>query len=279
MKITPLAADSMGTRSMATLVETKDISLIVDPGVALAPERFGLSPHPIEIKRMEEHWNAIKKAAKDADILVVTHYHYDHHMPDSTEIFKGKIAMLKDPNEHINKSQIARSTKFLKNMKGLPKEIIYTDRKEFTYGDTKIKFSEPMTHGLENRLGYVTEVLVDDGASRFIHTSDVLGPSTKEQTEFIIRENPDIAFIDGPMYFSMQQAVSNLKRIVKESDIRNLVVDHHLLRDEHWRKRIEEVFREAEKEGVKVLTAAEYSGKENDLLEAKRKELYKNILL
>jgi len=276
MKITPLAFDSMGTRSMATLVETKDIKLIVDPGVALAPERFGLPPHPEEIKRKEEHWRAIKMAANEADILIVTHYHFDHYMPDSAEIFKGKIAMLKDPNEHINKSQIARSAKFRKNMGDLPKEIIYTDGKEFAYGDTKIKFSLPMTHGLENRLGYVTEVLIDDGDGRFIHTSDVLGPSTTEQTEFIIHENPDTAFIDGPMYFSVPQAIANLKRIILESDIRKLVIDHHLLRDAHWRKKIDDVFKEAEKKGVKVLTAAEYAGKENDLLEARRKELYKN---
>jgi hypothetical protein len=182
--------------------------------------------------------------------------------------------MLKDPTAHINKSQIARSAKFLKNMLGLPKEIIYTDGKEFRYGGTRIKFSEPMTHGLENRLGYVTEVLVDDGIERFIHTSDVLGPSTAEQTEYIIRENPVTAFIDGPMYFTLAQAVQNLKRIIKESDIRNLVIDHHLLRDAHWREKIGDVFREAEKKGVKVLTAAEYSGKENDLLETKRKQLY-----
>lgn len=274
MKITPLAFDSMGTRSMATLVETEDIKLIIDPGVALAPERFGLPPHPEEIKRMGEHWNAIKNAAKDADILIVTHYHFDHHMPESTDIFKGKTAMLKNPKEHINKSQIARSAKFLRNMTGLPKEIVYTDGKEFRYGGTRLKFSEPMTHGLENRLGYVTEVLVDDGAGRFIHTSDVLGPSTKEQTEFIIHENPDTAFIDGPMYFSMREAIVNLKRIVNESDIRDLVIDHHLLRDEHWKKKIDEVFKEAEKKGVRVLTAAEYSGKENDLLETRRKQLY-----
>ena len=278
MKITPLAFDSMGTRSMATHVETKDIKLIIDPGVALAPERFGLPPHPVEIKRKEEHWKAIKKAAKEADILIVTHYHYDHHVPESAEIFKGKIAMLKDPCSHINKSQIMRSTKFLKNMSGLPKEIIYTDGKEFTYGGTRIKFSEPMTHGLENRLGYVTEVLVDDGIGRFIHTSDVLGPCTDEQTAFIIKENPDTTFIDGPMYFSMKQALENLKRIIQESDIKNLVIDHHLLRDAHWKTKIEDVFTEAEKKGgVKILTAAEYAGKENDLLEARRKELYKKI--
>ena len=278
MKITPLAFDSMGTRSMATLVETKDIKLIIDPGVALAPERFGLPPHPVEIKRKEEHWRVIKMAANEADIMIVTHYHFDHHMPDSTEIFNGKIAMLKDPNEHINKSQTARSAKFLKNMSGLPKEVIYTDGKEFVYGSTKIKFSLPMTHGLENRLGYVTEVLIDDGDRKFIHTSDVLGPCTDEQTSFIIKENPDTAFIDGPMYFSMKQAIANLKKIIRECNIKELVIDHHLLRDLKWREKISEVFKEAEKKKTtRILTAAEYAGKENDLLEAKRKELYKKI--
>jgi predicted metallo-beta-lactamase superfamily hydrolase len=278
MKIIPLAADSMGTRSMATLVETKDIKLVIDPGVALAPERFSLPPHPVEIKRMEEHWNAIKKAAKEADILIVTHYHFDHHMPDSAEIFKGKIAMLKDTSTHINKSQIARSAKFLKNMGELPKEIIHTDGKEFRYGGTRIKFSAPMTHGLENRLGYVTEVLIDDGDRKFIHTSDVLGPCTDEQTAFIINENPDTAFIDGPMYFSMKQAIANLRGIIQECDIKELVIDHHLLRDLKWKEKISGVFKEAEKKKTtRILTAAEYAGKENDLLEAKRKELYKSM--
>jgi predicted metallo-beta-lactamase superfamily hydrolase len=277
MKITPLAFDSMGTRSMATLVETKDIKLIVDPGVALAPERFGLPPHPVETRRKEDHWQAITGTAKDADILIVTHYHYDHHMPDSAEIFKGKTAMLKDPKEHINKSQTARSAKFLKNMGSLPKEILYTDGKQFTYGSTKIKFSLPVTHGLENRLGYVTEVLIDDGERKFIHTSDVLGPCTDEQTDFIIKENPDTAFIDGPMYFSMEQARANLIRIIRETSIKELVIDHHLLRDPKWKEKIPEVFKEAEKKKTtRILTAAEYTGMENDLLEAKRKELYES---
>ncbi len=35
MKITPLAFDSFGTRSMSTFVETKDVKILIDPGVAL----------------------------------------------------------------------------------------------------------------------------------------------------------------------------------------------------------------------------------------------------
>ena len=278
MKIIPLAFDSMGTRSMATFVETKDVKALIDPGVALAPARYGLPPHPIEIRRMEEQWAEIKKRATQADILIVTHYHYDHHDPEDTSIYKGKTVFLKNPVENINMSQAKRSKYFLEKLEGLPREIIYSDGKEYTRGKTRIKFSAPMSHGLNDRLGYVTEVLIEDigAGKRFIHTSDVLGPSTREQAEFIIREKPDILYTDGPMYFSVSPAIENLKRIIEECSIEKLVIDHHLLRDANWRAKIGEVFRVAEeKGGTKVMTAAEFAGKENDLLEAKRKELYR----
>jgi len=61
MEIVPLAFDSMGTRSMATFVRTGDTSLVIDPGVALAPARYGLPPHKKEINRMLDHWDRIKK--------------------------------------------------------------------------------------------------------------------------------------------------------------------------------------------------------------------------
>jgi len=139
-----------------------------------------------------------------------------------------------------------------------------------------IKFSEAVTHGPDSKLGYVTEVMVDDGTKRFIHTSDVLGPCTDRQAEFIIKENPDTLFTDGPMYFSLKQANTNLCRIIRECDIKDLVVDHHLLRDLQWREKISEVFAEAgRKKTTNVLTAAGYAGADDDLLEARRKELYK----
>jgi len=37
VKITPLAADSLGARSMATLVETPDVTVLIDPSVRLGP--------------------------------------------------------------------------------------------------------------------------------------------------------------------------------------------------------------------------------------------------
>jgi predicted metallo-beta-lactamase superfamily hydrolase len=44
-RIVPLAFDSFGVRSMSTFVETDDLRILIDPGVALAPIRYGLEPH------------------------------------------------------------------------------------------------------------------------------------------------------------------------------------------------------------------------------------------
>ena len=123
MEITPLAFDSMGTRSMATLVRTDDLVVLIDPGVSLAPRRYGLPPHPLELMRMDEHHEAIADAAGEADVLVVTHYHYDHHMPDEPELFDGKIALIKHPTENINRSQRGRAAYFLDRLRGFPKPL------------------------------------------------------------------------------------------------------------------------------------------------------------
>ena len=72
MKIVPLAADSLGARSMATLVETPDVTILLDPGVRRAPYRYDLPPHEKEEERQKELWRNIKEAAKRADVLTVS---------------------------------------------------------------------------------------------------------------------------------------------------------------------------------------------------------------
>jgi len=73
MKITPLAADSLGARSMATLVETPDVTVLVDPSVRLGPYRYDLPPHETERARQKQLWQEIRQAAKKADVLTVSH--------------------------------------------------------------------------------------------------------------------------------------------------------------------------------------------------------------
>ena len=283
MKILPIAFDSMGTRSMCTFVKTRDVKILIDPGVALGPSRYGLPPHPIEIKRREEHWQAIVKYAMQADVLIVTHYHYDHYRPDENlEIYENKVVFVKHPEENINKSQKERAAYFLSKIENIAKSIQHADRKEFLFGNTKIKFSQAVFHGTNAKLGYVTEVLIDDGY-KLIHTSDVEGPSIANQVEFILENKPNLVILDGPLSYmlgyrysskSLQLAVENMIKIVNMGSIETLIVDHHFLRDLKWKQRIASVFGAANRKGIKVLTAAEYAGKPLEMLEAQRKELY-----
>lgn len=280
MNIIPIAADSLGTRSMATFVETEDCTICIDPAVSLAPRRYGLPPHPIEYKRMDEHRENIKKYARNADVLVVTHYHYDHHDPNFPELYEGKTVLIKHPIENINRSQMGRAELFLQQVEGVPEKLEFADGREFSFGNTNIRFSDAVFHGTGNRLGYVVEVCIKEGQESFVFTSDVEGPNTKEQTEFIIQEKPNIVYLDGPLsymlgyrysYESLALAIENMLRILLETDVEKLIIDHHLLRDLKWRERIAAVF----ETGKKVMTAAEFLGIENEMLEARRRELFK----
>ena len=282
-KIVPLAFDSFGVRSMATYVETDDIKILIDPGVSLAPIRYGLEPHPLEWKRLDETWEDIKRYAEKSDVLIVTHYHYDHHDPSHPEIYKGKTVFLKHPTQNINRSQRERAAYFLKVLKGFPKKLEYSDGKSFKFNRTEIRFSKAVCHGTNPRLGYVTEVSIKSGGECFLHTSDVEGPSLEDQIRFILDEKPDVLFVDGPMtymlgfrysYKSLEISNMNLIRAIKELNLQTLILDHHFLRDLKYKLRIKPVYEEAEKHNVQVVTAAEFGGRKIEMLEALRKELY-----
>jgi len=283
MKIIPIAFDSLGTRGMATYVETKDVKIFIDPGVSLAPIRYGLGPHPIELKRIDEHWKEIVKLAKNSDVLIITHYHYDHHNPwENLEIYDDKTVLVKHPTENINYSQKGRSAFFLDQIKNKPKKLEYADGKKYQFGETKLEFSKAVFHGTNPRLGFVIEVLVNDGY-KFIHTSDVEGPNNKSQLDFILENKPNIVFSDGPLSYiiyrfgnkAMQNSVDYMIKIIQTCPLEAFITDHHFLRDLKWKERIAKVFEIAEKKKVKLQTAAEFLGKETEMLEAHRKDLFK----
>ena len=163
MKIEFLASESMGIRSMATFVETSDVSILIDPGVALVPIRGGYPPHKLEIEKLEDHWNRIKRASTKSRIMIVTHYHYDHLNPQEPEIFKSKGVFLKNPERFINFNQRRRASEFVKLIKDIVIFLKFADGEKYKIGKTKIRFSEPLFHGYNNRSGYVLSLSIDDG--------------------------------------------------------------------------------------------------------------------
>ncbi|HYU07682.1 MAG TPA: hypothetical protein VEM77_10995 [Thermoplasmata archaeon] len=282
MKITPLAADSLGARSMATLVETPDVTILLDPSVRLGPYRYDLPPHDVERARQKELWQGIREAAKRADVLTVSHYHFDHHNPAAPSIYRNKIAFLKDGKFHINRSQRERAGAFVRKLKKYPKAIQVADGNQTDFGGTELLFSPALPHGYNDELGYVVMARISHGNEVFVHTADVLGPPLKEHLAFLIDAQPTVLYVDGPMTHMPEnypeqhtkRSLSHLSRILRTTNVRTLILDHHILRDREWRTRMASVFTVGEEHDVNVLTAAEFRGERVDQLEANRDRLY-----
>lgn len=286
MKITPLAFESLGVRSQATLVETKDVRILIDPAVSLAPRRYGLPPHQIEVDRLTELAKKIYQIGKDVDIIIVTHYHYDHHDPGYVipiEIYKDKTLFIKDPSNNINNSQkYRRAPRFLKAIKDKPKSINVADGKEFRFGSTKLFFSNAVPHGADERLGYVIQVGISDQDGTVIFTSDIEGAPKDQHLEFTLKVRPNYVVIDGPLSYllgralsenDLDKAVKNMELIVKNG-LEYAIIDHHVLRDLKADNVLEPVKSIAKDTGCKVVSAAEYLSVEPELLEAHRRELF-----
>lgn len=286
MRIKFIASESMGVRSMATFIDCSGYKIFIDPGVALAPFRFGLRPHPIEVERREELWLRVVEYASKSDVIIITHYHYDHFNPrsDIRDVFGDKILFMKDTVNHINPSQIRRSHFLLHRFEdeSIKVDIKVADGGVFDLGSIVISFSQPIHHGHDDRLGYVLMVCIDDGTKKFLFSSDVEGPYRGEAVKYVYRVRPNILYIDGPMLYLtggkapidvLNVSRENLASILSLESVEVVVVDHHLLRDINYGEWIREVL-ESTSYGGNIYTAAEYMGMGNDLLEARRDKLY-----
>src|SRR3989441_4096798 len=250
---------------MATLVETPDVTILLDPSVRLGPYRYDLPPHPIERLRQKELWQGIRDAAKRADVLTVSHYHVDHHNPAAPSIFRGKLAFLKDGKFHINRSQCELSSAFVRKLKSYPKKIQVADGNQMDFGGTELLFSPAVPHGYNDELGYVVMTRIARGREVFVHTSDVIGPPLKEQLSFLIDAQPTVLYVDGPMTHMPEhypqehtkRSLAHLVRIIRTTDVRTLILDHHILRDREWRSRVGAPFQTGEEHQDARVTGGE----------------------
>ena len=135
IRVVPLAAESLGVRSMCTYVETPDVRILLDAGVSLCPNRFGLPPHPKEFQAIVQGRKKISDAAEKSKVVTISHYHYDHHTPsfedwlvnwteaDETarQVYQNKIVFLKNPREQINYSQRERGWMLPEQAEDMPR--------------------------------------------------------------------------------------------------------------------------------------------------------------
>jgi predicted metallo-beta-lactamase superfamily hydrolase len=291
---TPLAFESLGARSMCTLVETPDVKILIDPGVALGP-RFRLLPHPEEYNALKDARQRIRESARIADILTVSHYHHDHFTPNFTDttwlasnvreardIYQGKTILVKDARSSTNVSQRRRGWIFQSFCQKIQAKTIVADGRSFDYGDTKVKFSVALPHGEDStELGSVLATVVESRSEKLIHASDIQGPMSETALQFILGERPTAIIVGGPPTYlagvkvsedSMKRGMRNLAIIAKNVPL--VVVDHHLLRAQDSLQELSVISTEVKPLGGMIVTAAEYIGEQPRLLEANRRTLY-----
>jgi len=107
--------DSLGAKSTCTLVETPDVSILIDPGAAVMQPGFPASLEK-KVYWLEKAKKAIKRASKKAEIVIISHYHYDHFTDFDKAIYEQKLVLAKNPNEYINDSQRGRAERFYDNV-------------------------------------------------------------------------------------------------------------------------------------------------------------------
>ncbi|HFC49120.1 MAG TPA: hypothetical protein ENJ59_00120 [Thermofilum sp.] len=285
IRLYPLADESLGVRSMALYVETPDVGIVFDPGVSLAPRRFGLPPHPSEFKAVKEARKTILGFVKRADIVTVSHFHLDHYTPNFVSwyewtnkeiheaIYTDKIVLVKNPKKDINYNQAKRAKAFLASVENLAEKIVIGEGANIKLGNTVIKGLGPLPHGSENtKLGYVVAFLVEYEDEKIIFAPDVQGPISNSALNALLGVKPSLVVVGGPPVYleavklsreDVERGINNLRSLIAKS---NVIVSHHLLRVADWKKYVGE--------DAKILTYADVRGLEETLLEAFRKDLY-----
>ena len=273
MKVLPLAAESLGVRSMATYVELSGTGLLIDPGATLAPARFGLPP-------AEEEWEALRRAndrisawATRAALVFVSHYHEDHFRSDPAT-YAGRRVLVKDPRRRVSGLQARRAG-------ALWKALAPVARVESADGLTgrregfELRVSPPLPHGPDGTaLGAVLVLTVvdEDARERFVFASDVQGPISPVAAAYLARERPTLLYVSGPPSYierelgaaAIERGVDNLLRIVDATGCR-VILDHHALRDARWEARFERLWATG-----RVVTAARHLGLADAALESRR---------
>lgn len=273
---------------MALFIETGVANVIIDAGVSLAPRRYGLPPHPTEFKALKEARERILKYSKQADVVIVSHYHLDHYTPKFKswyewsdneifeEIYSNKIIFAKDINFKINFNQRKRGFLFSKNVESVCSKLKYVDGKTINIGDLELRFSEPLPHGAEGtKLGYVLVVTISYEGEKIVYAPDVQGPIYSYTLNYIKSQHPRLIIVGGPPTYLSGIKV---KKEDVESGLRNLkalfntfkvIPTHHILRDPSWTQ----LFKPEELDSIKLYS--DFYETKPSLLEANRKKLYR----
>ncbi|HKW91918.1 MAG TPA: hypothetical protein VJX92_08465 [Methylomirabilota bacterium] len=275
--MTPLAAESLGVRSVATYVECGETRVLIDPGAMLARNRFGLPPADQEWEALRRANDRISSYAVRASVVFVSHYHEDHFRYDPG-LYAGRRLWAKDPKRRIEGRQALRAATLWNALAGRCEPDAAEGRRLET-ADAVLQASPPLSHGPDGTgLGYVVALTVEDRreGTRFVHASDVQGPLSAVAAAYLARQRPTLLYLSGPPAYLeprldaglVDRGIDHLLRIIEQTGCR-VIMDHHALRDAAYAERFGRLW-----ETGRVVTAAGHLGLPDDPLEARRRELW-----
>lgn len=283
LRVVPVAFDSMGVRSMCTLVETGAHRILIDPGACLAKTRFGLPAAVAEMDALTSVAERIDAVAEKADTIVVSHFHSDHYGPNSN-FYTGKLVIVKHPQENICRSQrLDQAPFFVNRLRSMTKKLEYGDGRTFKLSDATIEMSPAVPHGTRRtRRGFVVMTCIRTKSECVVHTSDVQGPTEEATARWIVERDPTVLVVGGPRAYvagklkegELEAAERSLGTLLAAPRLRTLILDHHAVREEGFRKTLGAVWKDR-----RVVTAAQFLGQGENLLEARRKELWTETFL
>ena len=284
MKIEILGTESLGVRSVSCYVETDETRVLIDPGVSLAPWRFGMRPHKRELAASKAAREKILARAAQSDILVVSHYHFDHCTPAvkrrfewsdeqrAAQLYQGKLIYAKSAEASINPSQRRRAYHLWKRSDC---RLVPADGAQWK----NVTFSPPLPHGEQNSpRGWVIATMIEEGDERFVHASDIQC-LYEPAIESVLALRPTILLVSGPpLYLAeldpklAEAGIENMRTLVRE--VPTVILDHHILRTEEGLEQLEQLRTQAAKVQHRLVCAAEFMGRSPLLLEAHRRELH-----
>src|SRR2546427_338833 len=173
MKVIPLAAESLGVRSMATYVEVGRTGILIDPGATLAPARFGLPPAEAEWEALRRANDRISAYAARASVVFVSHYHEDHFRSDPTS-YAGRLVLAKDPRRMVGGQQARRAEALWKALDGQAR-VESADSTQHREMGLELYVSPPLPHGVDGTpFGSVVALTIADRFARLWETKRVV---------------------------------------------------------------------------------------------------------
>ena len=269
----------MGVRSMATLVETPDVKILLDPGAGLG-FGSGLQPHPLELWCLARHRERIRLWMRRSNVIVISWFHPDRFIEDEPELYRNKTIFIKNPNQFVNTRQRNKAFRFLRQVQPIAKDVSFADGREFRIRGTRFVFSDALPAGDKEQTGGLIQTAVRMDEACWVFTSDSQGFRTDAYLDFVVAQKPQAVYCDGPATYlgsGKTKASAFLLRLEKLFGLTatsQIIIDHHVMRDPDWWDTMEPIARLAKDAGVQVQTAAELRGETNNPLEARRKFLY-----